>query len=162
MKLSDIWNEIEPLFGNLENTKEIFYLRYFYLKIKYEKEIFKKMLSFIIKKNIIFLKNFEIANQIAQNQTIDNLHNQSETTSTNNASAENTSREIYTGFSVDGDFKKNINNGTNTANNNTITKNKDNPIETYKKLNDLKKIDLIEDFLISVSTLFITFYSANI
>lgn len=163
MTLINIWGEIEPIFNSdLLITKEYFFNSYQRYEIRYSKELFIEKLKAFVNKHYSNLKKFELLNGNIKNANNDSFIRKSESATTGNNRGDSTSKDQYTGFGVDGDFKKTINNSNSVVDsNNTSTQHID-PLEIWNKIEIPKEPRLLEPFLKDAELLFVTIFSINI
>lgn len=163
MKLREIWiNKIEVLFNDLPIVKDIFYYRFEFFELLYSEEIFISKLTYFIKKHFINLKNFEIINKQLSTADVNNFGKKTINKSVNNSTSNNTNREQYTGYNVDGDFKKTLTDTNANINNNGESLELLNPIDLLSLMNKASNVKLLDPFLNESELLFRLLYPCNV
>lgn len=163
MKLREIWiNKIEVLFNDIPIVKDIFYYRFEFFELLYNEEIFISKLTYFIKKHFINLKNFEIINKQLSTANIDSFGKKTINKSVNNSTSNNTNREQYTGYNVDGDFKKTLTDTNANINNNGESLELLNPIDLLNLMNKATNVKLLDPFLNEAELLFRLLYPCNV
>lgn len=162
MKLIEIWNNIEILFNEIPIVKTLFYKRYNNFELLYNENIFTDRLNYFIQKHLVNLKNFELINQQVINTTINNYGKKTIAKGNNNTVNNGSNREQYTGYSVDGDFKKTLTDLNSTSNNTNEVIELLNPAELLLLMNKTSNITLLNTFFNEVELLFKTIYPCNL
>lgn len=163
MKLREIWiNKIEVLFNDLPIVKDIFYYRFEFFELLYSEEIFISKLTYFIKKHFINLKNFEIINKQLSTADVNNFGKKTINKSVNNSTSNNTNREQYTGYNVDGDFKKTLTDTNANINNNGESLELLNPIDLLSLMNKASNVKLLDPFLNEAELLFRLLYPCTV
>lgn len=163
MKLREIWiNKIEVLFNDIPIVKDIFYYRFEFFELLYSEEIFISKLTYFIKKHFINLKNFEIINKQISTANIDSFGKKTVSKSTNNTASNSANREQYSGYSVDGDFKKTLVDSNANANNSGESLEILNPIDLLSLMNKASNVKLLDPFLNEAELLFRLLYPCNV
>lgn len=163
MKLREIWiNKIEVLFNDLPIVKDIFYYRFEFFELLYNEEIFISKLTYFIKKHFINLKNFEIINKQLSTADVNSFGKKTINKSVNTSTSNNTNREQYTGYNVDGDFKKTLTDANANINNNGESLELLNPIDLLNLMNKASNVKLLDPFLNEAELLFRLLYPCNV
>lgn len=162
MKLIEIWNNIEILFNEIPIVKTLFYKRYNNFELLYNENIFTDRLNYFIQKHLVNLKNFELINQQVINTTINNYGKKTIAKGNNNTVNNGSNREQYTGYNVDGDFKKTLTDLNSTSNNTNEVIELLNPAELLLLMNKTSNITLLNTFFNEVELLFKTIYPCNL
>lgn len=162
MKLIEIWNNIEILFNEIPIVKTLFYKRYNNFELLYNENIFTDRLNYFIQKHLVNLKNFELINQQVINTTINNYGKKTIAKGNNNTVNNGSNREQYSGYSVDGDFKKTLTDLNSTSNNTNEVIELLNPAELLLLMNKTSNITLLNTFFNEVELLFKTIYPCNL
>lgn len=162
MKLIEIWNNIEILFNEIPIVKTLFYKRYNNFELLYNENIFTNRLNYFIQKHLVNLKNFELINQQVINTTINNYGKKTIAKGNNNTVNNGSNREQYSGYSVDGDFKKTLTDLNSTSNNTNEVIELLNPAELILLMNKTSNITLLNSFFNEVELLFKTIYPCNL
>lgn len=163
MKLREIWiNKIEVLFNDFPIVKDIFYYRFEFFELLYNEEIFISKLTYFIKKHFINLKNFEIINKQLSTADVNSFGKKTINKSVNTSTSNNTNREQYTGYNVDGDFKKTLTDTNANINNNGESLELLNPIDLLSLMNKASNVKLLDPFLNEAELLFRLLYPCNV
>lgn len=162
MKLIEIWNNIEILFNEIPIVKTLFYKRYNNFELLYNENIFTDRLNYFIQKHLVNLKNYELINQQVINTTINNYGKKTIAKGNNNTVNNGSNREQYSGYSVDGDFKKTLTDLNSTSNNTNEVIELLNPAELLLLMNKTSNITLLNTFFNEVELLFKTIYPCNL
>lgn len=162
MKLIEIWNNIEILFNEIPIIKTLFYKRYNNFELLYNENIFTDRLNYFIQKHLVNLKNYELINQQVINTTINNYGKKTIAKGNNNTVNNGSNREQYSGYSVDGDFKKTLTDLNSTSNNINEVIELLNPAELLLLMNKTSNITLLNTFFNEVELLFKTIYPCNL
>lgn len=162
MRLIEIWNNIEILFNEIPIVKTLFYKRYNNFELLYNENIFTDRLNYFIQKHLVNLKNYELINQQVINTTINNYGKKTIAKGNNNTVNNGSNREQYSGYSVDGDFKKTLTDLNSTSNNTNEVIELLNPAELLLLMNKTSNITLLNTFFNEVELLFKTIYPCNL
>lgn len=162
MRLIEIWNNIEILFNEIPIVKTLFYKRYNNFELLYNENIFTDRLNYFIQKHLVNLKNYELINQQVINTTINNYGKKTIAKGNNNTVNNGSNREQYSGYSVDGDFKKTLTDLNSTSNNTNEVIELLNPAELLLLMNKTSNITLLNTFFNEVELLFRTIYPCNL
>lgn len=162
MKLIEIWNNIEILFNEIPIVKTLFYKRYNNFELLYNENIFTDQLNYFIQKHLVNLKNFELINSQVINTAINEYGKKTIAKGNNNTVNNGSNREQYSGYSVDGDFKKTLTDLNSTSNNTNEVIELLNPAELLLLMNKTSNITLLNTFFNEVELLFKTIYPCNL
>lgn len=162
MKLIEIWNNIEILFNEIPIVKTLFYKRYNNFELLYNENIFTDRLNYFIQKHLVNLKNFELINSQVINTAINEYGKKTIAKGNNNTVNNGSNREQYSGYSVDGDFKKTLTDLNSTSNNTNEVIELLNPAELLLLMNKTSNITLLNTFFNEVELLFKTIYPCNL
>lgn len=128
----------------------------------YNENIFTDRLNYFIQKHLVNLKNYELINQQIINTTINNYGKKTIAKGNNNTVNNGSNREQYSGYSVDGDFKKTLTDLNSTSNNTNEVIELLNPAELLLLMNKTSNITLLNTFFNEVELLFRTIYPCNL
>lgn len=128
----------------------------------YNENIFTDRLNYFIQKHLVNLKNFELINSQVINTAINEYGKKTIAKGNNNTVNNGSNREQYSGYSVDGDFKKTLTDLNSTSNNTNEVIELLNPAELLLLMNKTSNITLLNTFFNEVELLFKTIYPCNL